>query len=674
MIVNDILSEKDKEAVQRGLENRDIKEIFDLTDIPKLKSVLDDYGRHFFECLAWLIANQRIQIKVIRPKKNGISHYKSGVFSDGVDKVGFKASCNFTAYGLLENLEELDVALTWENGKSKIDSQTNWFEKIFNEEADFVEYVPVESIQIAIRNEFGERELNELVLQEKELVEKKQKANENKKLKRILYKAEEDLVSYIREPKFPYSEGPRQYQKEAYDKWVANGCKGIFAMATGTGKTITSLNCLLIESRLSKDKIYHALVLAPTLTLVEQWEKEAQSFNFQEIIKVSSKFDWEEELGTLLSTAKRIPTSFIIISTYASFVKDKFQKLLKSLPEDTVFIADEGHNLASPNVLARLKNITLEKRIGLSATPKRIYDLEGTKVMEEFFKDQEPYTFSFPMDKAINDGILCKYYYYPRIVRLTDVEFEEYIEITKKLAKFFNPNKNGFAESDIVEMLLLKRKRIIHKASNKLAAMRQILEGHYREKGNLNYTFVYVPEGVTEEVNENDTGDLEEIKLINQYTREIGRINAKITVNQFVSGMPNRNEILRQFQSGDIQVIASMKCLDEGVDIPRAEYAVFCSSTGNPRQFIQRRGRILRRHPDKDNAVIHDLVVIPNVNAQEGSETYNAERNLVRAELERVMYFASLAKNPYYTEKVFDEVCNAYNLNIYTIQNELKTV
>ena len=163
--------------------------------------------------------------------------------------------------------------------------------------------------------------------------------------------------------------------------------------------------------------------------------------------------------------------------------------------------------------------------------------------------------------------------------------------------------------------------------------------------------------------------------LINQYTREIAKIDDKILVNQFISGMKDRDDILKQFQNGQIDVIASMKCLDEGVDIPRAETAIFCSSTGNPRQFIQRRGRILRKHPAKNHAVIHDLVVIPDYENQlEGSETFDLEKRMVRTELERVMYFASLSKNPYFTEDVFRDVCNHYNLNIYTIQNELATV
>ena len=296
--------------------------------------------------------------------------------------------------------------------------------------------------------------------------------------------------------------------------------------------------------------------------------------------------------------------------------------------------------------------------------------------MERFFGDAEPYTYTFSMDKAITDGILCQYDYHPHLVQLTSEELEEYAEITKKLARLYSPSGDGFENNEIAERLLLKRKRIIHKAENKLSKTLEILSERHKQEGNLEYTFVYVPEGYTTNISENDDvveTDEENLRIINQYTSAIGNIDTNILVNQFVSGMPDRDEVLDQFKQGRIQVIASMKCLDEGVDIPRAEHAIFCSSTGNPRQFIQRRGRILRKHPDKHKATIQDLVVIPDLSmSTKGSDTYNLERNMVKKEIERVMYFASLSENPYETERLFEEVCEHYELNIYTIYEELR--
>ncbi len=679
MVINNILSPQDKEAIKNGYEGKVNYSSIKLDDIKSLKNTLDEYGKHFFECLAWLIAKERIRIQIIQPKiGKGISHYKSGIFGDSENKVGFKASCNFTAYGLLENLEELDSFMSWENGRSNkwINAQSRYFNEIFEGHADFVEYLKVDNILVAIKSEFGEKSINELLAEEKYLLEKKTKLPVNEKLNKTLkiaYKKIEKFEEIEQQPKFPNGGSPRDYQAQAYNNWQNNSYKGIFAMATGTGKTITSLNCLLQEINKKSSNIYHCLILVPTITLVNQWEEEAKKFNFLEIIKVSSKVDWESNLATTLSTVKRIPTPFVIITTYASFIKERFQRYVKALPDDTLFIADEAHNIGSKSVLNSLSKLTLQKRIGLSATPKRIYDIEGSAAMEGFFDDKEPYTYSFSMERAIEEGILCKYYYYPHIVTLVEAELIEYIEITKKLAKFYNNKSDSFGENDIVEKLLLKRKRIIHKAVNKLPKTREILETRFEKEGNLNYTFVYVPEGNTQELTEDENSDEETIKIINQYTREIGKIDDSIKVNQFVSGMVNRNEVLDQFRDGKIHVIASMKCLDEGVDIPRAEHAIFCSSTGNPRQFIQRRGRILRTHPQKDIAVIHDLIVIPDLTSSNAdSDTFRVERSLVEKELERVMYFASLAINPFETENVFSEICKHYDLNIYTIHNKLK--
>ena len=681
MVINQFLSPKDKDAFEKGQEG-EIEKAFDLTDTIFLNNTLNKYDQHFFECLSYLISENRIEFRVIKPKNSdGISHYKQGIFFDGEDFVGFSGSCNFTAYGLRHNKESLDIFLGWEGNRSEIfiDSQKELFENYFSEKDETVDYLSLKEIEIAIKHKFGDKNIQELLVQEEDLIKEKLSLKANPELQEIFEKAHKQISEKIisqtetksKIPNFPYKEGPRPYQKEAYENWLVNDYKGIFAMATGTGKTITSLNCLLEESR---GKNYNAIILVPTITLVNQWEEEAKSFNFQEIIKVSSKENWESRLATTLSTSKRIPKSFIVITTYASFVKDKFFKQLSSFPKDTLLIADEAHNIGSKSVLEKLPLIPFQKRIGLSATPKRIYDVEGSISMERFFNDSEPYSYSFGMERAINEGILCKYYYHPHIVELTSKELLEYIEISKKLAKFFNKGSESLEKNDVVEKLLLKRKRIIHKAENKLLQTISILQERFRKEGNLNYTFIYVPEGYTEEELEEEELEGESIKIINQYTREIGKIDKSIFVNQFTSGMPDRDSILNQFKESKIQVIASMKCLDEGVDIPRAEHAIFCSSTGNPRQFIQRRGRILRRHPDKTLATIHDLVVIPPAKSfNKSSETFNLEKSLVSKELERVMYFASLSINPHETENNLKEVCENYDLNIYTIHNNLQT-
>ncbi|MBK7058594.1 MAG: DEAD/DEAH box helicase family protein [Leptospiraceae bacterium] len=430
-------------------------------------------------------------------------------------------------------------------------------------------------------------------------------------------------------------------------------------MATGTGKTITALYCLLKEFH--EEKRFNAVIIVPTLSLLNQWYEEAKKFNFRNFVLVSLESKWEQGLKSFINSASLPNSSFIIIVTYASFKKERLQEYFRKLPPSTLLIADEAHNLGSKDTLRLLPKIAINRRIGLSATPNRKYDEAGNGEIESFFNDNNPYVYSFSMKEAIQKNFLCTYTYHPYLVQLTDEEFEEYLEITKKLARFFN-DKEGFKNSPEAEKLLLLRKRIIHKANNKKKAFREIIEIEFKRKGNLKYTLVYAPEGI-----ENNYSDVEteiesqdDIKLLDEYSRIVRDIDKSVMISQFIANTYNRDNVLKEFEQGDRHVLVSMKCLDEGIDVPRSEVAIFCASTGNPRQFIQRRGRVLRPHIDKTYARIYDLVVIP---PSAGISTYAMERNLIKNELERVIEFSDLSMNKMETYTKLQKVLNDYNLS-----------
>jgi superfamily II DNA or RNA helicase len=276
------------------------------------------------------------------------------------------------------------------------------------------------------------------------------------------------------------------------------------------------------------------------------------------------------------------------------------------------------------------------------------------------------------MKEAIDKGFLCKYYYYPHIVKLNDNEMIEYLRISSQLAKFYNFDKESFPQSDdILLRLLLKRKRIIHKAKNKESIFKEIISNRLKEKGNLKYTLVYVPEGNKPDSSTADffdsfeslENDEDSDHLIDIYSQIVQDLTPTTTVKKFFSGITERNKILEDFANGKIEVLTSMKCLDEGVDVPRSELAIFCASTGNPRQFIQRRGRILRNHKDKRYAVIHDLVVAPEVNP--ATDSYKMERSLLNSELKRVRDFATLSENADYAYTELEEILSYYNLPLF---------
>lgn len=306
MVINHLLSEKDKDVLLRA-DQANVSRVFDLTDVVALGRALDEYDTHFFECLAYLISEKRIEIKVIKPKNGkGIAHYKSGVFSDGVDSIAYKASCNFTLFGLSENLEELEAFLSWENGRSnKLISKQLWqIDDYFTEKDQDVEYIPVSDVEVVLKDRFGKKDINELLVQEEQLLQKKMSLISHPTLKKTIAKLFHDIELIRKTPRFPYSEGPREYQINAYDNWVANNFKGMFAMATGTGKTITALNCLLNEYQ--KTKTYRAIITVPTTALVDQWKKECSKFNFKNVIAVSSKENWDSDLAFFNTASKLI--------------------------------------------------------------------------------------------------------------------------------------------------------------------------------------------------------------------------------------------------------------------------------------------------------------------------------------------------------------------------------
>jgi superfamily II DNA or RNA helicase len=310
----------------------------------------------------------------------------------------------------------------------------------------------------------------------------------------------------------------------------------------------------------------------------------------------------------------------------------------------------------------------LEKRIGLSATPHRKFDEVGNTAIEEFFNDKSPYIVSYSMQQALENGFLCKYTYFPHIVKLTDEEMERYKEISLQLLRMGLFDQHGnFKSSPEIEKKLLERKRIIHKATNKIDAFQSILKDEFKKRKNLKYTLVYVPEGVESNFDFNDYSveTDEENKLINEYTRVVSNTDDSVMVKQFTSNSINREEIFLDYEKGRTHVLTSMKCLDEGVDVPRSELAIFCASTGNPRQFIQRRGRVLRLHKDKIHATIHDLVVIPEISRNDN--TFEMEKSLVKKELERVVDFADLAMNKTDTYDTLKDVLDHYNLNLNDI-------
>lgn len=663
VVMNHFLSKEDKEAIENGQKH--LVENFEnriLSDIKKLAKTLSKEDEHFFHCLSYLISINRIEFIATISTKGGLGHDKYGIFTDDEgNKVAFIGSANFSHFALELNGETITV-FTSTNDDKRISEYQTLFDKSWENDTPHLIHIPIDEVKTYISENFYKESLKQLLGTSIDLREDKSINDFCKPLsQRVLDKIE----LKEQEPRFPFPE-ERTIQIDAYNAWIKNGKNGVFAMATGSGKTVTALNCL--RKQFKENGFYKAIIVVPTQALAIQWKHEAESFNFQNIISTHTDKDWKNILSryttrSLLDQTKNI----ILITTYATFNRRDIQTFIDRTKgiETFIYIADEAHNIGSKSSLKHLPE-AIKWRIGLSATPERVYDDFGSEKLYEFFKSRPPeYTFRYTMKQAINSGILCHYDYYPIFVELTSSEMDEYERISSQLRKFIDSDTGKYKPE--AEKLLLKRKRIIHKAENKKVAISGLLED-LKRKRKLDYTFVFVPEGYEPDYSESDSYQIEQddIHIIDEYAQMFK--DHGYSYHKYISGLDDAPDILKSFADGDIQVLLSMKCLDEGVDIPRAEHAIFCSSTGNPRQFVQRRGRVLRKSKEKEKAKIWDLIVTPP-NLVEDAECI--ERNMFISEVKRIINFAALADNQIdilYGE--LKEYCEILRIDLFAMLEE----
>ena len=425
-------------------------------------------------------------------------------------------------------------------------------------------------------------------------------------------------------PTFPDDLYLRKYQHQAVANWLENKGRGTLKMATGSGKTIIAL---AIACELYRQIDLQALiVVCPYRHLVTQWSRECQRFNLKPIIAMTRVDNWQGELSNQLYNFSIKPQSFLtIITTNSTLISEGFQSQLKYFPAKTLIVGDEAHNLGSTRIESSLpRNIGL--RLALSATPERQYDELGTEALLNYFGEIiQP---EFTLSDAIKQGALVRYLYYPVLVELTADEAANYAKLTQRIGWSLNKNPS-FQDNDTLTSLLTKRSRLIATAANKLTCLRELMVSRLH----TSHTLFYCGDGSLAD----DTRQIDAVAHL--LGKELGyRINTYTTD----TSVAERDRLRRQFELGELQGLVAIRCLDEGIDIPAIQTAVILASSSNPRQFIQRRGRILRPHPGKQQATLFDTIVVPpNLDRQ----TWEVERNLLRKEILRFITFAELADN-----------------------------
>ena len=420
----------------------------------------------------------------------------------------------------------------------------------------------------------------------------------------------------------------RPYQQQAIINWFKNRGRGTLKMATGSGKTIIAL---AIATELYRQiGLQILLVVCPYRHLVTQWARECEKFNLCPILAMNKVGNWQGELAAKLYDLQVNSGSFLtIITTNATLLSQGFQSQLKFFPPKTLIIGDEAHNLGSASLESSLpRNIGL--RLALSATPERHFDEEGTDALLSYFGAiLQP---EFKLSDAIEQGALVRYLYYPVLVKLTGSEAFSYAQLTKKIGWILNQNTDN-KTNDTLTSLLSKRSRLVGTAANKLVILKELMSTRLH----TSHTLFYCGDGYVEAYSNNYRRQIEAVTQI--LGRELGyRVNTYTTDNS----VAERERLREQFETGELQGLVAIRCLDEGIDIPAIKTAIILASSSNPRQFIQRRGRILRPYPGKDRATLFDTIVIPP-NLER--ETWEVEKNLLRKELIRSISFAELADN-----------------------------
>ncbi|MEO1095380.1 MAG: DNA phosphorothioation system restriction enzyme [Cyanobacteria bacterium J06638_28] len=421
----------------------------------------------------------------------------------------------------------------------------------------------------------------------------------------------------------------RDYQQQAVENWFKNQGRGTLKMATGSGKTITAL--AIAAALYKKIQLQALIIVCPYRHLVNQWRRECRKFGLEPILAFAHVQSWQGELSRQLYTLRSYGEAFLtVITTNATLTGTAFQSQLPYFPEKTLIIGDEAHNLGSPKLAESLPR-AIGLRLALSATPERYFDDVGSQFLLDYFGPVlEP---EFTLADALRAGALVRYRYYPLLIELTETETQRYSELTTKIGQALSIEEDTESNAALAA-LSMRRAKLIANAAHKLTALRSLMQPRLHTA----HTLLYCGDGSVE-----DAVSAETTRHLDAVTSLLGKeLGYRVNTYTAETSLEERETLRQQFESGELQGLVAIRCLDEGVDIPATRTAVILASSNNPRQFIQRRGRVLRPAPGKERAEIFDMIVLP---PDLERKTLDAERSLLRKELQRFLEFADLADN-----------------------------
>lgn len=663
LVASPYLSDEDVEAIKSGYAMRDqvVKEAI-RREMTEGKT---PFEKARLNLLANLISDNILDIKIAFTEDSdrmGMYHEKMGIITDAEgNRVAFAGSMNESATAMTLNYETIDVFCSWKGEEDRVIAKENAFASIWNDTEPNIKIIDFPELKQEIIEKY-KRSVPDFEIDKKEYAPD---------IDTILHT---DLGVYTEYgPKFPEWFKLHDYQDEAITEWQKRNYRGIFDMATGTGKTYTGLGALTTLSKNIDHKLA-AIIVCPYQHLVEQWVEDILKFNIDPIIGYSdsSQKDWPKRLKDAIRDQKlkvRGREFFCFICTNATFSSDYVQTQLAKIKSDTLLMVDEAHNFGAPYLSCLLYD-NYKYRLALSATLDRHNDEEGTAKLYDFFGEK---CIEYTLDRAIEEKKLTKYKYYPIVVTLTEEELEAYDNLSYEIGKCIMKGKNGKMKlSSRGEKLALKRSRIVAGAKNKLTMLEEVIQPYIHDKHILVYC------GATKGLEQNqDRSDVdsEDIRQIDAVTDLLGN-KLGMEVSQFTSkeSVEEREVLKREFSAGDtLKVLIAIKCLDEGVNIPKIKTAFILASTTNPKEYIQRRGRVLRLAEGKEYAEIYDFITLPYDTESVTSLTEaQVKRNstLVKNELRRAEEFSRIAVNMVESASLIDEIKDAYGIQESNWNNE----
>lgn len=438
----------------------------------------------------------------------------------------------------------------------------------------------------------------------------------------------------------------RKYQIEAIDMWLENGGIGIFEMATGTGKTFTAIGGIKkIHDRESRLLV---IISVPYKNLLYQWKNELSKWFIDVTILKSGT--WQSVLNDEIihMNCTTEPELSIMITSHDLFSTKKFVEQIKKCVIPTMLLVDEAHHVGTTATRSGLSDHYVY-RLALSATIDRYFDDDGTEYLRNYFKGTigKSTVAEYSLEKAITDKLLCGYNYYPFFIDLTEEEFFQYKDMTYKAARLLNSKKPE--ERERGKMMIISRAKIIRDAENKFECFAHVLKELQYHK----HTLVFCSENQFDKINEILRDPLRQCNL--DCTFNFRRITYDNPSNP-----KERTKILSEFAEGDLDILLSNNILNEGMDIPQARNCIIMASTGNPTQFIQRRGRVLRTYTEpykdgshKTHADIFDILIRPQIEKFDDPDSIKLEMGIIKSQLAKITKMGNLAiNNEYCLDKI----------------------